>query len=188
MTPHRRIPIVARLGTNGDPFCLDPRVCRREFADVAQDIERFLVPTFSSKPARREGKEVEDCHERDGEEDGEQEGEAPAPRRVDVASSIRLPSARRATRAGSILTTKYMMTIPRTMANCWHTRKAPRTFGGAISAMTDWSAAWLQITAPLRRFKGREPLSTRSDLHIGAVLDRRPVPIPAMNLPATSVA
>ena len=27
--------------------------------------------------------------------------------------------------------------MPRTMANCWQTKKAPRTFGGAISAMTE---------------------------------------------------
>jgi hypothetical protein len=62
MRRHEDLAIVAGLGTDVEPLCLDAGVCHWETTEAAQGIQRFFIATFSGEPARREGQEVErDC-------------------------------------------------------------------------------------------------------------------------------
>jgi hypothetical protein len=59
MARDKDLAIVARLGTDVEPLCLDTGVCHWEAPEAAEGVQSFFIATLSGEPARREGQEVE---------------------------------------------------------------------------------------------------------------------------------
>jgi hypothetical protein len=65
------------FGPYGDPFSLDPRVTRGEFAEPDEHLKTIEVPAFlAGQPAGRVREKVEQAGEEQSGEDLDEEGEA----------------------------------------------------------------------------------------------------------------